>query len=100
MARNTPFASWLATDERIRLTAEESQQLLPSGNQEVFVNRVGWARTYMKKAGLLQNVRRGVFRITERGKEVLKREPTRIDNELLEQFEEFRAFKALRHTVG
>jgi restriction system protein len=81
-----------------RLTAEESQQLLPSGNQEVFVNRVGWARTYMKKAGLLQNVRRGVFRITERGKDVLKREPTRIDNELLEQFEEFRAFKALRHT--
>jgi restriction system protein len=84
--------------DQLGLTAEDRKTLLPSGQEEVFVNRVGWARTYLVKAGMLQSTRRGYFEITERGLEVLGRNPSRIDVKFLEQFEEFRQFKALRHT--
>ena len=50
-----------------KLSEEERKELLPSGGQATFDNRVGWARTYMKKAGLLESPRRGYFRITRRG---------------------------------
>ncbi len=80
-----------------KLTDEERRELLPSGKQPVFDNRVGWARTYMKKAGLLDAPRHGVSRITQRGLEVLKKKPQRIDMRFLAQFEEFQEFRALRH---
>lgn len=80
------------------LTDEERRELLPSGQQEVLDNRVGWARTYLKKAGLLDTTRRGYFQITDRGTEVLSRNLSRVDVRLLEEFEEFREFRALRHT--
>lgn len=80
-----------------KLGEQERRELLPSGQQEVFENRVGWARTYLKKAGLIQTTRRGYFRITDRGLEVLKTKPEKIDSKFLTQFDEFRAFKALRH---
>jgi restriction system protein len=51
--------------DHFHLSEEESKQLLPSGAQATFDNRVGWARTYMKKAGLLQSPRRGYFKITD-----------------------------------
>lgn len=79
--------------EQFGLTREERRQLLPSGQQPVFDNRVGWARTYLKNAGLLESPRRGTLRITERGKEVLAQGPERIDNEFLMQFDEFRLFR-------
>jgi restriction endonuclease Mrr len=53
------------------LTDSERRDLLPSGGQFVFDNRVGWARTYLKKAGLLLAPRRGVVQITDRGLQVL-----------------------------
>ena len=80
-----------------KLGEQERRELLPSGQQEVFDNRVGWARTYLKKAGLIQTTRRGYFQITDRGLEVLKTKPKNIDSKFLTQFDEFRAFKALRH---
>jgi len=79
-----------------KLSDEERRDLLPSGQQEVFANRVGWARTYMKKAGLLRTTRRGFFQITERGQSALEQKPARIDAKFLEQYQEFREFKALR----
>src|SRR4030067_1915157 len=82
------------------LTESERKELLPSGQQEIFHNRVGWSRTYMKKAGLLDSTRRGYFKITDRGIDVLRRNPPKIDAQLLEQFKEFREFRALRHTKG
>jgi restriction system protein len=84
--------------EEFRLTKEEKKELLPSGQQEIFTNRVAWARTYMGKAALLESTRRGYFKITDRGAKVLKQNPDRIDVRFLEQFEEFRQFRALRHT--
>ena len=83
--------------DEFKLSDEERRELLPSGQQEVFDNRVGWARTYMKKAGLLRTTRRGFFEITERGSEVLREKPKEIDGKFLEQFQEFRDFKSLRH---
>ena len=75
------------------LTEEDLKELLPSGRQTIFYNRVGWARTYMKKAGLLENPGRGRFRITERGRSVLKENPPAIDSKYLERFPEYIEFK-------
>jgi restriction system protein len=57
------------------LTEAERNELLPSGNQEIMRNRVGWARTYLKKALLLDAPRRAVFQITDRGRQVLSEKP-------------------------
>ncbi len=83
--------------DRFKLTPEERRRLLPSGLQGTFTNRVGWARTYMKKAGLIESTKRGFFRISDRGLELLRQKPSRIDNRLLGQFAEFKQFKALKH---
>jgi restriction system protein len=81
-----------------RLTPDERKELLPSGQQQVFDNRVGWARTYLTKAGLFQKTRRSHYEISERGREVLASNPDRIDVKFLDQFEEFREFRALKGT--
>ena len=78
------------------LTDEERKELLPSGRQATFDNRVGWARTYLKKAGLLESTKRGYFQITERGLDVLKQNPPEIDNAFLRQFPEFIEFQTPR----
>lgn len=78
------------------LSKQEQQELVPSGQQPVFHNRVGWARTYMKKACLIESTRRGFFRITHRGLEVLKENPSKIDMKFLERFEEYRQFRATK----
>ena len=71
----------------------ETSELLPSGKQAVFANRVHWAKTYLIHAGLLEATRRAHFRVTPRGSEVLARRPDRVDNELLMHFAEFRDFR-------
>lgn len=86
-----------ALAKEFQLTDEETNEYLPSGQQTVFQNRVGWARTYMKKAGLLASPRRGYLAITERGRSVLGENPAAIDVSFLERFPEFIEFKALRH---
>jgi len=78
------------------LTKEERRELLPSGQQATFDNRVAWARTYMNKAGLLESTRRGYFQITDRGLEVLKNNPPDINVKFLEQFPEFLEFRAIK----
>lgn len=78
------------------LTDSERSELLPSGTAPVFDNRVGWARTYLKQAGLLDSIRRGVFCVTDAGKALLSRNPERISIDLLGQYEQFQAFRARR----
>jgi len=75
------------------LTTTERAQLLPSGRQKIFDNRVGWANSYLKKANLLEAPRRGALRITQRGKQVLEQNPKRIDVKFLDQFPEFVEFR-------
>jgi restriction system protein len=82
--------------DQFNLTNQERRELLPSKNQAIFDNRVGWARTYLKKAGLLSSTRRGYMIITPRGLGVLKENPRSIDVSFLFKFKEFREFKAFR----
>jgi restriction system protein len=79
--------------DQYKLTEEERRELLPSGSAFKFSSRVSWARTYLQKAGLLETTRRGCFRITKRGIEVLSKKPERVDNRILSQFPEFREFQ-------
>jgi restriction system protein len=81
---------------QFRLTESERRELLPSGRQFIFNNRVGWARTYLKKAGLLSSPKRGLMQITERGLKVLRENPGRVDNKLLRQFPEFLEFQSAK----
>lgn len=71
------------------LSAEDVREMLPSGRQAVFVNRVSWAVIYMERAGLLERVRRGVYRLTQEGERLLSREPSRIDLKLLGEYPDF-----------
>jgi len=80
------------------LSEEERKQLLPSGGQATFDLRVGWARTYMKKAGLLESPRRGYFEITDKGLQALKTNPEVVNVKFLEQYPEFLEFKAKSNT--
>jgi restriction system protein len=76
------------------LGPEDRTALLPSGKGTALRSRVGWALTYLKQAGLVEIASRGVYRITQRGKGVLGKGLPRIDGTVLQQFEEFRAFRA------
>lgn len=78
--------------KQFNLTAEEKQQLLPSGSAFVINNRIGWARTYLTKAGLLSKSKRGYFQITQRGIDFLKNHPSEINTKMLREFEEFNDF--------
>jgi restriction system protein len=80
------------------VTAEEQAQMLPSGRQEVFINRVHWARTFLVKAGLLEAPQRGIFRITDRGLKVLASPPPEITSAFLDQFPEFTEFRSATST--
>ena len=84
--------------QEFTLTEQELNEFLPSGQQPVFSNRVAWARSYMKKAGLLASPRRGFFQITPRGQTVLKEAPTLINIKYLERFPEFQEFRAKKET--
>lgn len=82
----------------LNLSEEEMEEMLPSGNQQTYYNRAGWARTYLKKAGLLEYPSRGFMQITETGKSVMENKPTKIDNKFLSQFEQFDQFKNNRNS--
>lgn len=78
--------------EYFKLNEEEKRILLPSGKQALYKNRIGWAKTYLLKAGLIERTKRGVVRITDRGLEALKQDPKRIDTDYLLQYPEFKEF--------
>ena len=78
--------------DEFQLSASERTELLASGAQTVFSNRVGWARTYLKQAGLLDAPRRGYFAISKRGLAFFNTHPAEISMQSLQQFNEFRAF--------
>ena len=79
--------------DEFNLTELERQQLLPSGAMTTIKNRAGWARTYLKKAGLLDQPSRGVIKITQIGSGVLNNKPQKIDVKFLEQYESFVTFR-------
>ena len=82
-----------ALAEHFKLTSADRVELLPSGQQGIFKNRVSWVRTHLKKAGLIQAPKRAVFKITERGIDALALNPARIDSKFLEQWPEYIEFR-------
>jgi restriction system protein len=82
-----------AVSDELQLTDEERSQRLPSGQQTTIHNRVGWAATHLRKAGLLESTRRGYNRITERGLDVLSKPINRIDLTFLDQFPGHKEFR-------
>ena len=75
------------------LSPEERASLLPSGRQATFANRVGWAKTYLVKAGLITPTRRAHFCVSDKGRGVLAKPPARITVQYLSQFPEFQEFR-------
>lgn len=78
---------------QFNLSETERAELLPSGKQAIINNRIGWAKTYLKKAGLVDSPRRGIVQITPRGENVLAENPRSIDVKFLSQFPEFANFR-------
>ena len=84
------------TDElaiKFGVTEEEQKELLPSGVAPVFYNRTAWAKTYLKKAGLIDSPKQGIVIISNRGLDVLKKKPSSINVKFLKQFSEFVEFQ-------
>ncbi len=76
------------------LTDEERKKLLPSGQDYVFRNRVAWARTHMKAAGLINNPKRGIFVITKAGRDLLATKPEKINLKVLNTYEAYQQFRS------
>lgn len=79
----------------LQLSESDKEERLPSGAQQTYMNRIAWARTYLKKAGLLSSPGRSQVQITERGRATLDEKPDRITVAYLKRFPEFLEF----HTV-
>src|SRR5476649_1817477 len=77
---------------RFKLTEEERQEHLPSGPQSLFYNRVAWAKTHLKNAGLIENPVRGKVSISEEGRKVLLQKPSTINCKFLKQFPSYLKF--------
>ena len=84
-----------ALADKLKLTEEERTRIYPNNPKRIFQDRVAWARTYLKKAGLIDSPQRSTSKITEIGKNVLSQNLKNIDNKFLAQFESFRDFKKL-----
>lgn len=89
-----------ALSNEFQLTDEERKEMLASGNQAIFDNRVGWAKTYLKKAGLLASPKRATFVITDIGRQTLAKNLDKIDNRYLRQFPSFLEFQNISHNGG
>lgn len=86
--------------KKFALTPEEIAEVLPSGRQTKFHNRVAWAKSFLSKACAIENTGRNRFRITPRGLNLLATEPGRIDNRTLAQFPEFQEFRGLHDNTS
>jgi restriction system protein len=78
--------------DQFKLTDDERKAVLPSGVQEVFRHRVAWAKSHLKMAGLLETPKRGIYKITERGLETVRKNPPLINLKYLYQFPEYMTF--------
>jgi restriction system protein len=94
-----PEVAEIIADE-LGLTREERDQMLPSARQKLLHNRIHWAKSYMVKAGLLEQPRRGCFVATEQGRALLAKSPERISVETLLQFPSFRDFYRKTRSEG
>ena len=80
--------------QKFNLSDDDLTEMLPSGRQTKFINRLSWAGTYLKKAGLIAGPARGAFQITKEGLSVLSKDPEIIDVEFLNNYNSFRDFQS------
>ena len=85
--------------EQFGLTEEERREMLPSGGARLFDNRIGWAKSHITQAGLLNSPRRAVSVITDRGREALQIHAQRIDLRFLNGYDEYREFRNRRKNL-
>ncbi|MBU0944843.1 MAG: restriction endonuclease [Proteobacteria bacterium] len=85
-----------ALAKEFKLTDEELKELLPSGQQPIFRNRLGWARTYLKKAGLVTSPKRAHFKISDIGLALLNEKPTEITSKFLTRYDDFVGFQSIK----
>jgi restriction system protein len=78
--------------QRLELTEDDLRALQPSGGAKLFPNRFHWARIYLDRAGVIQTPRYGWYRLTDRGRQLLRSSPKSVDTEVLMQFPEFKQF--------
>jgi restriction system protein len=99
-------AVWTMRDVRdslakhFALTEAELGEMLPSGASPIFANRVAWAKTHMKAAGLIDNLERGKVSLSTSGRAVLDEHPASIDMKFLRRFPEYAAFAAGKRSIG
>ena len=86
---HTTKEAYAAMAEHFKLSGEDLKEMLPSGKQVTYKNRIAWARVYLTKALLLESPKRGSFQITERGKELLTQNPENLRVKQLKQYSEF-----------
>jgi len=86
--------------DKYGLSTEEREQLLPSGKQRTFDNRVHWAKGYLKQAGLVRYTKRGSYIATDEGRKVLAQDIERIDNKFLQQYNSFQEFQNRKGTLS
>ena len=86
--------------DHMQLTAEDRAEKLPSGQSSRYRNRIGWTRTYLSKAGLIESPERGKWRITERGSKALAEDHDQLDVSFLMQFPEFQEFSTSKKSTS
>ncbi len=84
--------------DQFNLNEQDRRERIPSGTQSLLYNCVGWARTYLEKAGALHKPGRGLFQITPRGLEIMRSNPATINTAFLRQFPEFQEFQTRTST--
>ena len=90
----TPIANVRArVAESESLSAEDLREMVPSGRQTIFTNRVSWAVIYMERAGLVERVRRAVYRLTDEGERLIRKDPARIDMNVLREYPKYVAWR-------
>lgn len=96
-----PFKQVVETlAKEFNLTSDELAEMLPSRRAPTFYNRVAWAKFYLKKAGLVSQIKRSFLSITSNGKKVLSSNPAAINIKFLEQFPEFNNEKLVQATIA
>jgi restriction system protein len=88
-------------EQLYNLTDEEKRERIPSGKQRVIYNRITWAISHMRKAGLVvSHEKRGFFSLTETGKNVLTNNPKRVDMKNLREFPSYREFRGRKNNIS
>lgn len=80
--------------QKFQLTEDEKNEMLSSGKQKVIINRIAWAVIHLKRAGLIDSERRGYYKITTSGIQVVKQKPETVNLKFLEQFDTYKEWRS------